>query len=101
MFGANDRGIPVKNVRDFEEALEILGKNYEIEIYPNARHAFANPTSPNFNPAVAEQSMDPYYRVSGSALVGDGRLVTANHSSEDSFSGARSQTSKTSSGRDT
>lgn len=56
LFGANDRGIPVKNVRDFEEALEILGKNYEIEIYPDAEHAFANPSSPNFNPAVAEQA---------------------------------------------
>jgi len=56
LFGANDRGIPVKNVREFEEALEILGKNYQIEIYPNARHAFANPTSPNFNPAVAERA---------------------------------------------
>jgi len=56
LFGENDRGIPVTNVRAFEEALEILGKNYEIEIYPNARHAFANPTSPNYNPAVAEKA---------------------------------------------
>ena len=54
LFGANDRGIPVAAVRDFEQALEILGKNVEIEIYPEAAHAFANPASANYNASVAE-----------------------------------------------
>jgi carboxymethylenebutenolidase len=56
LFGANDRGIPVETVRGFEQALEILRKNYEIEIYPDVGHAFANPTGPNYNAAVAEQA---------------------------------------------
>ena len=56
LFGANDRGIPVAVVRKFEQALEILDKNYEIEIYPDADHAFANPAGPNYNAAAAEQA---------------------------------------------
>jgi carboxymethylenebutenolidase len=56
LFGANDRSIPVPIVRNFEQALEILGKDYEIEIYPDASHAFANPVGPNYDAAVAEQA---------------------------------------------
>jgi len=56
LFGEDDRGIPVDTVREFENALEILGKNYEIEIYPNGRHSFANPTAPNYNPIIAERA---------------------------------------------
>jgi carboxymethylenebutenolidase len=54
LFGANDRGISVESVNAFESALKNLGKNYEIEIYPNARHAFANPTGNNYNHEIAE-----------------------------------------------
>ncbi len=56
LFGAKDRGIPVANVRGFEQALENLRKNYEIEIYPDVGHAFANPAGPNYNAAAAEQA---------------------------------------------
>jgi carboxymethylenebutenolidase len=56
LFGANDLGIPVGSVRAFEQALERLGKNYEIEIYPGAKHAFADATGTNYNAAVAEQA---------------------------------------------
>lgn len=56
LFGENDLGIPVGTVRAFEQALEILGKNYEIEIYPDAGHSFADPSSARYNAAVAEQA---------------------------------------------
>ncbi len=56
LFGANDRGIPVAIVRNFEQALEILRKDYEIEIYAGVGHAFANPTGSNYNAAIAEQA---------------------------------------------
>lgn len=56
LFGANDLGIPVDTVRRFEQTLEMLGKNYEIEIYADAKHAFANPAGANYNAAVAEQA---------------------------------------------
>jgi carboxymethylenebutenolidase len=56
LFGAEDRGITVESVNAFAATLEKLGKNYEIEIYPNAGHAFANPTGNNYNPPVAESA---------------------------------------------
>ncbi len=54
LFGADDRGITVESVNGFEQALENLGKNYEIEIYANAQHAFANPSGNRYNAEVAE-----------------------------------------------
>ncbi len=56
LFGAKDRGIPVDSVRQFEQKLEVLGKNYEIEIYPDAKHAFADPASANYDAAIAENA---------------------------------------------
>ena len=53
LFGALDRGIPVESVREFEAALEALGKSAEIHVYPDADHAFANPSGPRYNPAAA------------------------------------------------
>ena len=54
LFGEDDRGITVESVNGFEQALENLGKDYEIEIYANAQHAFANPTGNRYNAEVAE-----------------------------------------------
>lgn len=55
-FGGKDLGIPVDSVRDFEQALETLGKNYEIKIYPDAKHAFADPAANNYDAAVSEDA---------------------------------------------
>jgi carboxymethylenebutenolidase len=54
LFGADDRGITVASVNAFAATMKRLGKNFEIEIYPNVGHAFANPTGNSYNPAVAE-----------------------------------------------
>ena len=56
IFGANDRGVTVETVREFEGVLEALEKDYEIEVYDGVGHAFADPTSSNYNPAVADQA---------------------------------------------
>jgi len=56
LFGGSDRGISVESVRGFEAALERLGKDYEIHVYPDAGHAFANPTGRNYVPDVAEDA---------------------------------------------
>ncbi len=56
LFGADDTGISVESVQQFEAALERLRKNYEIQIYPGAGHAFANPTGRNYNADVAEDA---------------------------------------------
>lgn len=43
IFGGQDRGIPVEDVKKFEQTLKQLGKKVEIVIYPDAAHAFENP----------------------------------------------------------
>jgi carboxymethylenebutenolidase len=45
IFGAQDRGIPVDTVRAFERSAKSMGKTVEISIYPDAGHAFENPSN--------------------------------------------------------
>jgi carboxymethylenebutenolidase len=56
LFGAEDQGIPVDLVRRFETALDKLGKDHTIHVYPGADHAFANPTGANYNRDAAEDA---------------------------------------------
>lgn len=56
LFGAQDQGITVESVQNFEAALDRLRKNYEIHIYPGADHAFANPTGTAYNAVAAEDA---------------------------------------------
>lgn len=56
LFGGKDRGIPVDSVQRFEAALERLRKPHEIHIYPDARHAFANPTGRAYDAEVADDA---------------------------------------------
>ena len=44
LFGGKDQGIPVDGVRQMEHELVKLGKKATIVVYPEADHAFANPT---------------------------------------------------------
>jgi carboxymethylenebutenolidase len=45
IFGGQDRGIPVSDVRSFEQQMKQLGKPIEIVIFPDAGHAFENSTN--------------------------------------------------------
>jgi carboxymethylenebutenolidase len=45
IFGGQDRGIPVEDVKKFRQTMKQLGKKVEIVIYPNAGHAFENPNN--------------------------------------------------------
>lgn len=56
LFGAADTGISVESVEGFRGALERLGKDHEIHIYPGVGHAFANPTGQNYNAEAAEDA---------------------------------------------
>ncbi len=56
LFGAEDQGITVESVQNFEAALERLRKNYEIHIYPGVDHAFANPTGNAYNAEAADDA---------------------------------------------
>ena len=72
LFGAADRGISVDSVRDFEAALERLGKTPEIHVYPGAGHAFANPTGNNYDPAAAEDAWQKTLDFLGRQLLSEG-----------------------------
>jgi carboxymethylenebutenolidase len=45
IFGGQDRGIPVDDVKKFEQTLKQLGKKVETVIYPDAGHGFENPNN--------------------------------------------------------
>lgn len=50
IFGEKDTGIPADSVREFDRALDDLGVENDINIYPNVGHAFANPSGMNYAP---------------------------------------------------
>lgn len=56
LFGENDKGVTVETVREFEQVLEKLGKEYLIEIYAGVGHAFATPNASNYNESAAEMA---------------------------------------------
>jgi len=56
LFAAEDTGIKVASVEAFRAALLRLRKNYEVHIYPEVGHAFANPTGRNYDAATAEDA---------------------------------------------
>lgn len=56
LFAADDAGIKVASVEAFRDALERLRKNYEVHIYPDVGHAFANPTGRNYDAATADDA---------------------------------------------
>ena len=56
LFGSEDEGIPVAQVRTFEETLGALGKDAEIHVYEGADHAFANPSGERYDAEAAEDA---------------------------------------------
>ncbi len=56
LFGAEDRGIPVESVREFESALLALNKQATVFIYEGADHAFANPSGTAYQAEAAEDA---------------------------------------------
>lgn len=58
LFGAEDKGIPVESVQRFQAALGRLRKTYDIQIYPGAKHAFANPTGNAYDAAAADDAWE-------------------------------------------
>ncbi len=56
IFAEDDRGIPLDSVRAFEAALTRLRKDYEIRVYADVEHAFANPSGTNYDATAAEEA---------------------------------------------
>jgi len=55
-FAGRDRAIPLDAVRRFEQALAAAGKPAEIHVYPDADHAFANPSGGRYDEAAADEA---------------------------------------------
>lgn len=56
-YGAEDRGISVKDVRAFEDAMKAANKSVDVKIYPGAGHAFENPNNKlGYREAAAEDA---------------------------------------------
>ncbi|HKK44253.1 MAG TPA: dienelactone hydrolase family protein [Balneolaceae bacterium] len=56
LFGAEDNGIPPKQVHAFESALNKAGVSNSIHIYDGAGHAFANPSGTRYQKDAAEDA---------------------------------------------
>ncbi|MGW8252046.1 MAG: dienelactone hydrolase family protein [Anaerolineales bacterium] len=57
LYGEQDHGIPVDLVRSFESKLQEVGVDHEVQIYPNAGHAFFNDTRPHiYQPQAAQDA---------------------------------------------
>jgi carboxymethylenebutenolidase len=63
LFGGQDRGITPDDVKKFQQAMEQLGKKIEVKIYPDAGHAFENPS--NKQGYRAEDAADAWQRTVG------------------------------------
>ncbi len=57
-FGGQDRGITPDSVHAFQAAMQSLGKPVDAKIYPDAGHAFENPTNATgYRPADAADAL--------------------------------------------
>ncbi len=52
-FGEADPLIPLDDIATFEQTLRELDKDVDVKIYPNAQHAFSNPSGTTYNAAAA------------------------------------------------
>ncbi|MFP4440443.1 MAG: dienelactone hydrolase family protein [Chloroflexaceae bacterium] len=59
LYGAEDQGIPVDEVRQMQSALEEAGVKNEFQVYPGAGHAFFNDTRDSY---AADAAADAWER---------------------------------------
>jgi carboxymethylenebutenolidase len=57
-FGADDGGIPLDEVRKFEDTLRSQGKNAVVKVYEGAPHSFFNDTKDSYRPAAAQDAWE-------------------------------------------
>lgn len=72
IFGAEDSGIPVSTVKQFEKTLKELGKDADIRIYAGADHAFANPSGEAYDEEAAEDAWERTTAFFAEHLKGEG-----------------------------
>lgn len=57
-FGADDGGIPIENVRKFEETLKSTGRNAVVKVYDGAPHSFFNDSRDSYRPDAAQDAWE-------------------------------------------
>ena len=57
-FGADDAGIPLDNVRKFEDALASTKRDAVVRVYEGAPHSFFNDTRDSYRPDAAKDAWD-------------------------------------------
>lgn len=57
-FGADDGGIPLDGVREFEETLRSQGKRAVVKVYEGAPHSFFNDTKESYRPVAAKDAWE-------------------------------------------
>lgn len=57
-FGAEDQGISLDRVQEFEATLKERGRNAEVKVYDGAPHSFFNDTRPSFRPDAARDAWE-------------------------------------------
>lgn len=55
-FGGEDPSIPKATIEKFKSTLDSLGGDVQVKIYPDASHAFANPSGTRYNKLAAEDA---------------------------------------------
>jgi len=55
-FGEADPLIPLDDIAAFEQILTELGKDVDVKVYPDAQHAFSNPSGTAYNPEAAQDA---------------------------------------------
>jgi carboxymethylenebutenolidase len=56
LFGGKDRVVPMPMVDAFREQAARLGRDVTIQVYPEADHAFANPSGTAYDAPAAEDA---------------------------------------------
>jgi carboxymethylenebutenolidase len=56
LYGGEDVGIPVVDLREMETALNVAGKTAEFILYPGAPHAFFADYRPSYRPDAAKDA---------------------------------------------
>ncbi len=71
IFGDKDTAIPVESARAFDAALDNLGIENEIYIYPGVGHAFANPSGANYAPTETKDAWEKTVKFLNKHLKGE------------------------------
>ena len=58
LYGAEDTGIKVEQVKDMEAKLKAAGKTAEFHIYPGAPHGFHADYRPSYRKEAADDALE-------------------------------------------